>query len=36
MVSGTNAIKVLGIYASVAIISRVITEWVLEEIGGAD
>jgi hypothetical protein len=36
MVSGTNAIKVLCIYASVAIVSRVITEWVLEEIGGAD
>ncbi|OSS43772.1 hypothetical protein B5807_11668 [Epicoccum nigrum] len=36
MVSGHNAIKVLCVYASVAVISRVTTEWVLEDIGGAD
>jgi TM2 domain-containing membrane protein YozV len=36
MVRGHNAIRVLCIYASVAVVSRVITEWVLEGIGGAD
>lgn len=34
MISGHNAIKVLSVYASVAVVSRVIADWVLEEIGG--
>jgi len=34
MISGHNAIKVLGVYATVAVVSRVIADWVLEEIGG--
>lgn len=34
MISGHNAIKVLGVYATVAVVSRVIDDWVLVEIGG--
>lgn len=34
MISGHNAIKVLSVYASVAVVSRIIADWVLEEIGG--
>lgn len=36
MVSGHNAIEVLCVYAGVAVVSRVVAEWVLEEMGGAD
>ena len=36
IVSGHNAIEVLCVYTSVAVVSRMVAEWVLEEIGGAD
>ena len=36
IVSGHNAIEVLCVYTSVAVVSRVVAEWVLEEMGGAD